>query len=934
MSSSVYDVAIRIAADSKELISDIKQNTGMLQQMGVVAAAAFGAGMIKDAGAELYNYGVGIDNIREKLGQLTGEQGDELNQMTGSVKAIVDVWQKDYNDVIRTSNVLVKQLGVDSERSFELIKQGLASGGDATGDFLQQVSEYAPMFKDAQLSAEALVAVVTQGVTSGVFSDKGPDAVKEFMLRVREMTPATAEALQGIGIASDEVQRKLQDGTWTYLDVLKLVSTKLNEFPPQSREVGTAIADIFGGPGEDAGLAYLQTLKDIELDMDKVTKSGGEMTKQQLDQAAASEKLNAEMAELFGGLNKKVRDVKTSALEMAVGVVENFDSISTAVKTGGAAIVAYKAVMVAAHLSTLRWSRTLVVTRRAVQALNTTVKATPMGLVIGLLATAGAAYLAYRDNVDETSNSQDDFNTKLSETGTLLDNIIEKADEASISGIADFLDLEKLDVKRLTAFRQEIDGLSKNQLSSVLGQVKEKIGEVNREVAKLEQDFDRVEDTDIFEGHVKSLETYKKMIAIVEKELGTFTSKEQGWYQQIESQIKSVKKEIDGVAEGDKERLTILQAQLNNLEDQKKKLKELGKVPVKMEMFTIKDDDEEIEDDLEIEDISQATVIMANYKKELKDAAEYHSLLGDSNSLLQEEIDLTKTAIENLLNAGYKPQTAEIQSLMGVLDQLQQKYKSSNATFMNWVSDTQQGIGTMQQGISNINMLGSAYESLQQKQKEGSVSILDYAGFLLQMASSVLGTIQVVDALSKAVEAKQVVDNVSTAKAVSNEAAKSAAVVASETTQASAVTTSALQQAIAYTIMGNAALKANAARGISAAVASAAILPFPANIGAMEMAYGFSSGLFLATQGLAQSLSIPAFADGATVFGSTYALVGEYPGAQNNPELIAPANKMMGYIKQAIGESGGGVGEVEFVIHGDVIRGVLKKSERKSRGYN
>ncbi|MBL4828471.1 MAG: phage tail tape measure protein, partial [Aliivibrio sp.] len=257
--SSVYDVAIRIAAETKDLVKEIKSNTGLLQTMGTVAAGVFAAGMIRDAATELYTYGTGIDTIREKLGLLSGVQGDALNKITGSVKAIGDIWDKDYNEVIKTSNVLTKQLGADSDKAMKLIQQGMASGGDATGDFLQQVSEYAPMFKDAGLSAESLVAIVTQSVTSGIFSDKGADAIKESMLRIREMTTATEDALAGIGISSDDVQKKLQDGTWTYLDVLKLVSKKLGEFPPQSKKVGTAIADIFGGAGEDAGLDYLKT---------------------------------------------------------------------------------------------------------------------------------------------------------------------------------------------------------------------------------------------------------------------------------------------------------------------------------------------------------------------------------------------------------------------------------------------------------------------------------------------------------------------------------------------------------------------------------------------------------------------------------------------------------------------------------------------------
>lgn len=49
-----------------------------------------------------------------------------------------------------------------------------------------------------------------------------------------------------------------------------MVSEKLNQLPDNSREVGSAIANIFGGPGEDAGLQYIRTLKDISTNLDNV----------------------------------------------------------------------------------------------------------------------------------------------------------------------------------------------------------------------------------------------------------------------------------------------------------------------------------------------------------------------------------------------------------------------------------------------------------------------------------------------------------------------------------------------------------------------------------------------------------------------------------------------------------------------------------------
>lgn len=61
--------------------------------------------------------------------------------------------------------------------------------------------------------------------------------------------------------------------------------------------------------------------------------------------------------------------------------------------------------------------------------------------------------------------------------------------------------------------------------------------------------------------------------------------------------------------------------------------------------------------------------------------------------------------------------------------------------------------------------------------------------------------------------------------------------------------------------------------------------------------------------------SIPqpkAFAAGGIVYGNTFAQVGEYPGAANNPEVIAPLSKL----KQLIEPGGSGGGVYEFRLRG------------------
>lgn len=69
-----------------------------------------------------------------------------------------------------------------------------------------------------------------------------------------------------------------------------------------------------------------------------------------------------------------------------------------------------------------------------------------------------------------------------------------------------------------------------------------------------------------------------------------------------------------------------------------------------------------------------------------------------------------------------------------------------------------------------------------------------------------------------------------------------------------------------------------------------------------------------------------AMANGGIVYGNTFAQVGEYPGAINNPEVIAPLSKL----KTLIQPSSGMNGEVMFKISGNALVGILNKTNNKN----
>lgn len=93
----------------------------------------------------------------------------------------------------------------------------------------------------------------------------------------------------------------------------------------------------------------------------------------------------------------------------------------------------------------------------------------------------------------------------------------------------------------------------------------------------------------------------------------------------------------------------------------------------------------------------------------------------------------------------------------------------------------------------------------------------------------------------------------------------------------------------------------------------------------------FTTPAFIATAVggvLSAFAAIPKFAAGGIVSGPTMGLMGEYPGAKSNPEVIAPLSKLQGMLDQG---NGGGSANVsgEFVLRGQDLVVALQRAEKQ-----
>lgn len=297
----------------------------------------FGIAKAGEAVKFWFDYNKGLAEATRLTEQFTGLAGDELTNYRDEVQAVADTYGKDFKDVLQSTNSLAQQFGISYDEAINVIKDGFVAGADVSEQFLDTVKEYPAFFREAGLSASEFVAISTEATKSGVFGDKGVDAIKEATIRMREMTTATDEALAGIGLSGQEIQEAMTNGAMTAFDAIQLVSEKISELPETISEVGAAVADIFGGAGEDAGLQYIKTLKDIEVNLDDVKGKAGEYVQLQEEYLDSVVELQKAANQLFGSSGTFYDDLLTKGktfindwLTREINRVIEFGNISVA----------------------------------------------------------------------------------------------------------------------------------------------------------------------------------------------------------------------------------------------------------------------------------------------------------------------------------------------------------------------------------------------------------------------------------------------------------------------------------------------------------------------------------------------------------------------------------------------------------------------------
>lgn len=832
----------------------------------------------------------GLQSANIAITQLTGKTGEEMVKLRSKVQAVSEHFGTDFNETLRAANALSKGFGISMEDAMKLVQDGLVSGANAGGDFIDTVREYPRYFKEAGLSAEDFIAITTNAAQQGVFSDKGVDVIKEGNLRIREMTTATADALNGIGISAEKVQADLQAGSITTFDVMQMVAAKLNELPASSAAVGTAIADIFGGPGEDAGLEYIKTLANIQLNMDAVKAATQGTAEQQERQIQMQESLKNGLSGLID-LSAIYTDVKpyvdlTAQIGMAAmgigGLIKTVKAMNVQQAILKTRIVAVAAAQKMVTIATTAWT--------AIQkVLNLVLTANPIGLIITAIGALVAGLIAAYKNCDGFRKIVD----KVWEAIKPLANAI-------MNGLAKAFEWLVEKCKEAWQWLKNILGLGKQKVEVAVDVSKPKTP-----APKLDMDKPNASDY-----------TYTPTAGA-----GKVTGAAKPKWTEDASNLKAISDNVQILNEklqtASAEEAVLINQQIELWEQKADAIRNAGKAGEDNTPLWKEDADtlREINDNIQIlnEKLQDATAEEAaainqqiaawNAKAE---AIKNAGAAVDNTPLWKEDASTLQDIGDNIQILTDQLQTATVDEAALINQQIAAWNEKAEA-IKNAGKETEKVAGStgkaLMQGWSGIKGIGSSIE--------GITSALQGNGNAWQ---TVVG---IVDGFLGLYQGFQtVIQIIGTLTGVTNmlTAAKQSEAIATATASTTAVTGAAQEMAASAALAAtkNVETTSNVAAAASGALAAHSGIPF----------VGIALGLAAVAAIIAAMASLPKFAKGGIVSGPTLAMVGEYAGASGNPEVIAPLDKLRGMLAQPASMD---FSKVRFEIKGRTLVGILEK---------
>jgi Phage-related minor tail protein len=358
---------------------DIGQaNAKLAGQLNLTKEVADRAGKVS---GQVYrdNFGESIPAVNEAIASvgtnmlnLNTASQESIKQITEAALGLASTFDQDVGEATRAAGVLVKTgLAKNGMEAMDLLTRAFQTGGNAAGDLLETVTEYAPQFAKLGFDGATALGVLSAGLKAGARDgDVMADVFKEFGLRAIDTAQLTTDGYTAIGLSADDMRAKVAAGGKGASDAMVQVLQALQNMKDPVAQNAAGVA-LFGTQWEDTLRAILPKMDLTEASL--------------TDVAGATDKMNAATADSAkNGIESVKRQMEGWVQSMTNANGPLGDITSWALGFGGVAIpLVSQLATIAVGFNAIGW-----------EAIGTSVKVVASWIAMAVASTANAIVMA------------------------------------------------------------------------------------------------------------------------------------------------------------------------------------------------------------------------------------------------------------------------------------------------------------------------------------------------------------------------------------------------------------------------------------------------------------------------------------------------------------------------------------------------------------
>lgn len=378
--NTAVDALKELAAQAKETVEEIEDATQHFE-----ASTGTSAQSMKEFSKEikdLYgnNYGDSLGTVADDMAKVKQYMGEtdpsKISDITENAIALEDVFGMDFQESIRGVDALMGSMGLTADEAFDYIAKGAQNGLDKSGELVDNLAEYAPLWAQQGFSAQEMFSILQNGLETGAYNlDKVNDFVKEFGISLND--GRMSDNLTHFSNDTKAIFTAFQSGKATSKQVFDSVVNDLANATNQ-QEALTLASNMWSALGEDNSLEMIKSLNKVNDTYEDVYGTMNSIKDIQYDSLSnkwdeLGRKFQLEIAD---PIEDKFLPVAKDGIDM---LIDHMDLAVPAISSVGAALATLKIASVFGAALT------------------------PVGLLTTALAAGSAAVVSYGDSCGEVS---------------------------------------------------------------------------------------------------------------------------------------------------------------------------------------------------------------------------------------------------------------------------------------------------------------------------------------------------------------------------------------------------------------------------------------------------------------------------------------------------------------------------------------------------